>query len=119
MEKTNNISVRQYGVYEPFSILSYLFIGVMETLLLVYLFVKFEKTILIKLLAYVGRMSLVLMCVHAPLIVIFKKKLCSTCNLNDSVVVLAALLFAFVIAYFIQMLSHKINKPIVSNILGV
>lgn len=81
---------------------------------------KFEKTILIKLLAYVGRrMSLVLMCVHAPLIVIFKKKLCSTCNLNDSVVVLAALLFAFVIAYFIQMLSHKINKPIVSNILGV
>ena len=38
---------------------------------------------------------------------------------SQRLVWLAALLFAFVIAYFIQMLSHKINKPIISNILGV
>lgn len=38
---------------------------------------------------------------------------------SQRLVWLDALLFAFVVAYFIQMLSYKINKPIISNILGV
>lgn len=60
----SNISVGSYGAYGVLSIIPFTFIAMAETYSLSAILQFFERTWLVKLLAYVGRRSLRLMCMH-------------------------------------------------------
>lgn len=72
IEKTNNISVRQYGWHGFLSIIPYLLIGILETDLLITMLKRYEGTFIIKLLAHIGKFSFVLMCVHASVYTVLR-----------------------------------------------
>lgn len=78
-EKSINISVRLYGGHGALSVISYILIGILETDLLITLLQKFEWTIVVKFLSYIGKFSLVLMCIHAPIYTIL-----SACGLQSN-----------------------------------
>lgn len=71
-DRTNNVSVRIYGNHEPISVITYTLIGIMEFSLMSYVFRLFESRKIVRWLAEIGRLSLVLMCIHDPINSVFK-----------------------------------------------
>lgn len=60
----SNISVGIYGGYEALSIIPFALIALLETYSFCGILQKIEKTLVTKALAYIGRHSLRLMCIH-------------------------------------------------------
>lgn len=107
-EKSINVSVRLYGGHGALSVITYILIGILETDLLITLLWKFEWTRVVKCLSWIGKFSLVLMCIHAPIYTIL-----SACGLQSTSLLLGALfvLIATAIGYIIYMVGNKyINK---------
>lgn len=99
----NNLSIRQYGAFGMWSIFSYLLIGILEFNILSFCFKKIEKSDFCDALARVGRMSLILMVLHAP-VFLFLRKMAMAANLfSDSStmqnIICAIMSFAIIITF--------------------
>lgn len=66
-----NFSVRQYGEREFASVLFIYIIGLLYTLIMARVCIIFDNTRLIKCLACVGKQSMLLLCIHLPIINLF------------------------------------------------
>lgn len=71
-EKTNNFSVRQYGWHNALSVVPYIIVGIIEVDLMISFLKRFERTMLVVFLSKVGKCSLVLMCIHAPIYTVLR-----------------------------------------------
>ena len=65
-----NMSVRNLGNHNYLSIILFYFIGIVQTIIVTYIFRKLERTYLISIFSYIGKYSLRLMCIHMPLFTI-------------------------------------------------
>lgn len=75
-----NISIRQYGEQGYWSIIMFYVIGVLYTIILSMFFKTMENTLFCAVLAYIGKISLPLMCLHMPIILILKAFIPSYCS---------------------------------------
>lgn len=113
-DRTNNISVRIYGNHEPMSVITYTLIGVIEFSLMRYVFKLFESRKVVRWLAEIGRLSLVLMCIHDPINSIFKSFF-----YDGKIIMIISYVVIIELSFLIRILSKKINKPLVSYLLGI
>lgn len=63
-----NISIREYGQHGVLSIFLFFILGVLQTECISYCLQKIERLWLTKVLAYLGRISLTIMCLHLPIL---------------------------------------------------
>lgn len=113
-DRTNNISVRIYGNHEPISVISYTLTGIMEFCLMSYVFRLFESKKIVRWLAEIGRLSLVLMCIHDPINTIFKSTF-----YDGKLIMIISYLSIISLASLIRIFGKKINYPLVSCLLGI
>lgn len=69
--KTNglpNLSVRIYGNHPYISIFLYYILSVLATILISYIFIAIRNTFMVKILSFVGKHSLRIMCIHMPIV---------------------------------------------------
>lgn len=122
LEKTNNISIREYGIHGAWSIVLYIIIGIFEYNILVYFLKAIEGSAFSKVISRIGRMSLMLLCTHAPIYVL-------TENINDyfhviqaadnSMLGCAKVILALSVALILYMIVSKSNVKIVRILFGL
>ena len=111
----NNLSIRQYGTFGPWSIFSYLLIGILEFNILSFCFQKIEKSNFCSVLSRIGRMSLILMVLHAPTFLFLKKIIMSASLFADKPVLqnmICVMITFTIIIIFAKFAEHTHNKKI-------
>lgn len=104
----NNLSVRIYGQHRILSIFLFLIIGVMATLLYGSFFRLVDKTIITKSFAYLGKISMTIMCCHLFafwLVYIFFGH-----NLDKQTLSIVKVVFALILSIFISTINQFIKE---------
>ena len=120
-ERTNNISVREYGTHGFFSVLTYIIEGVLEYNLLVYVLRGIEYSLLSRIFSLLGRMSLMLLCLHAPIYVIIEKEIGRSSYFACSCFCIGICKFVltFAIVLIIYEVLNKIHSTLFRKIIGL
>ena len=109
----SNISVGSYGEYEALSIIPFALIALSETYSLCGILQRIEKTWLVKALAYIGRHSLRLMCIH--LVIYYRIISCFTTmgiqpDCHRNVVLLTSFVVILIINALLDIIIRRAGK---------
>lgn len=108
----NNLSIRIYGKYGVLSIIHSFCIGIGEFIVLSSFFKYFENKTIIKPFIFLGQISLVLMCIHAPIYYIIDVW-------GGHMFHLAKIIITLIVALIIFCFTKYINNNNLKLILGV
>ena len=109
----SNISVGSYGEYEALSIIPFALIALSETYSLCGILQRIEKSWLVKALAYIGRHSLRLMCIH--LVIYYRIISCFTTmgiqpDCHRNVVLLTSFVVILIINALLDIIIRRAGK---------
>lgn len=113
---SGNMSIRDYGVHSIWSVLLFPVIGVLGTICYSIFFILVEKSWLCRSFAFLGRMSLTIMCAHMFCIMIFnmvyKFMTDGVYELSSMILLPVRLIFVLLMCVVIHYLIVSIKKRI-------
>ena len=96
-----NMSTRLLGSQGYSSILFFFLIGILYSIIICSIFIRFEKTILIKMFAYIGKYSLRIMCIHMTIFTLINK-ISFNVDLNKYIIATINITIVILICVFIE-----------------
>lgn len=102
-----NPSISVYGKFGLFSVMPFVALGVLETIFLSFLCRYFEKTLIIHLMAWIGKYSLRLLCFHVPISMVIK-----LLGIPNQLIQISCIFFSLICCYFIDLLIKQCENKL-------